>query len=86
MSLTAAVPSAGGPSGVLAASPSLATLSAGLGGILIAGSLIILLAYLNVIDASEIENQTVRTLLVALIPPVGAVFGAILLFRSLQAL
>jgi hypothetical protein len=58
----------------------------GAGGIFVAAALVLLLAYLDVFDASGKENERVRTMLVATILPLGITFSGAVIFQSMQAL
>lgn len=56
----------------------------GVGGIFVAASLIFLLAYLDLYDASESNDPQIRTTLAITIVPLLLTFAAIVLFKSLQ--
>jgi hypothetical protein len=58
----------------------------GVGGILVTGVLLYLLAYLNVVEATEHTRQQLRSLLVAASVPLMFVFGAIIVFESLTVI
>jgi len=56
----------------------------GVGGIFVAVALVALLAYLDLFDASEQEQSSVRSMLVATIIPLLLTFSGIVLFQSLS--
>lgn len=90
MGLTAIVSSAASSSsagaGVSASATSLLSpVGAGVGGIFVAAALIYLLAYLDLLDAVEVEAP-VRTALVSAIIPLFIVFAGIVAFRTLALL
>lgn len=58
----------------------------GVGGVFVAASLIFLLAYLDLYDASESNDPQLRTTLAVTIIPLLLTFGAIVLFKSLQVI
>ena len=58
----------------------------GVGGIFVAGALILLLAYLDILDASEHDTGDVQTLLLAAVSPLSIAFLAIVVFESSQVL
>jgi hypothetical protein len=63
-----------------------ASVGIGVGGILITGVLLYLLAYLNVVEATEHNREQLRSLLVAASVPLVFVFGAIIAFESLTVI
>lgn len=79
MSLTAIV-SSNAPADSLSL---LSTQGVGIGGIFVTALLAYLLAYLNVVEASERNRQGLRSLLVAAIVPLALVFAGIVTFESL---
>jgi hypothetical protein len=82
MGLTAVASSTGG-----ATADSLATaLSAGVGGFFIATSLVLLLAYLNLLDGIDADTTRTRSLVIASILPLSVAFATTLLVRSVQAI
>lgn len=85
MGLTAIV-SSSASAGSASATSLMSAVGLGAGGIFVAAALIFLLAYLDLFDASEKQNERVRTMLVATILPLGVTFGGIVVFQSLQAL
>lgn len=56
------------------------------GGIFVTGLLTYLLAYLNVVEASERNRQALRSLLVSAIIPLAFVFAGIILIESLTVI
>jgi len=58
----------------------------GIGGIFVAASLIFLLAYLDLLNASDADDPQLRTTLVIIIIPLLLTFGGIVLFESLQVI
>lgn len=56
------------------------------GGIFVAGALILLLAYFDLLGASERNIHEVQMLLLAAIGPLLITFGAIVVFESIQVL
>lgn len=58
----------------------------GVGGIFVAMALILLLAYLELYDASEFSNRQIRALALSGIAPLLVTFATILLFESLFVL
>lgn len=79
MSLTAIV-SSNAPADSLSL---LSSQGVGIGGIFVTALLAYLLAYLNVVEASERNRQGLRSLLVAAIVPLALVFAGIVTFESL---
>lgn len=83
MGLTAAVTS-GTPS---ASSLSLiSTVGVGAGGIFVTALLVYLLAYLNVVEASERNRQHLQSLLVVASIPLAFVFVSVVAFKTLTIL
>lgn len=82
MGLTAIVSSAS--AGVSSATSLLSPVGVGVGGIFVAVALVALLAYLDLFDASEQEQSSVRSMLVATIIPLLLTFSGIVLFQSLS--
>lgn len=72
--------------GVSSATSLLSPVGVGIGGIFVAVTLIAVLAYLDLFDASELYNGQIRTMLIATVLPLALTFGAIVLFRSLAAI
>lgn len=70
--------------GISAAVSLLSPVGLGVGGIFVAAALVVLLAYLDLFDASELDAPAARTTVLATIVPLGLTFGAIVLFKSLQ--
>lgn len=58
----------------------------GVGGTFVAGALILLLAYFDLLDASGREAKDVQMMLLAAIGPLLITFGAIIVFESIQVL
>lgn len=90
MGLTAAVSSSAAGSassaGVSASVTSLLSpVGLGVGGIFVAATLALLLAYLDLIDAAD-GREGLRKMVVAAVVPLGFAFGGIVLFHSLQVL
>lgn len=90
MGLTAIVSSAASSSsagaGVSASATSLLSpVGAGVGGIFVAAALIYLLAYLDLLDAVDVDPP-VRTAIVSAIIPLFVVFAGIVTFRTLALL
>jgi hypothetical protein len=56
----------------------------GVGGIFVAGVLILLLAYFDLLDASERDAADIRTMLLVTIGPLSATFGGIVAFESIR--
>lgn len=79
MSLTAIV-SSNAPADSLSL---LSSQGVGIGGIFVTALLAYLLAYLNVVEASERNRRGLRSLLVAAIVPLALVFAGIVTFESL---
>lgn len=63
-----------------------ATVGVGVGGIFVTALLVYLLAYLNVLNASERNRERLQSLLVAAILPLTFVFFAFVLYQSLAVL
>lgn len=55
-------------------------------GPVITSILVFLLAYLNVVEASEQDRQEIRVLLVLVVVPLAFVFAAIIVYESLTIL
>lgn len=64
----------------------LAAVGVGAGGILVVVLLAYLLAYLNVVEASDRDYRQLRSLLVVASVPLLFVFGAVITFESLTVL
>lgn len=58
----------------------------GIGGIFVAGVLILLLAYFDLLGASRRDTNDVQMMLLAAIGPLSITFGAIIVFESSQIL
>jgi amino acid transporter len=58
----------------------------GVGGVFVAGALLFLLSYLDMLDASSVEDQQLRQTLVAIIVPLAVVFAGVVAFQSIQVL
>jgi hypothetical protein len=58
----------------------------GAGGIFVAGALILLLAYLDVLETAGRDASDVRLLLLAGVSPLSITFVAILVFESMRIL
>lgn len=86
MGLTAIVSSSSASAGSASATSLMSAVGLGVGGVFVAAALIVLLAYLDLVDASERLSEHSRTMLVATILPLGLTFSAIVLFQSLQAI
>lgn len=85
MGLTAIVSSAG--AGVSASALSLLSpVGLGVGGVFVAAALIYLLAYLDLLNASEAEHRALRRMLVATIIPLSVAFAGVVVFRTLALL
>lgn len=52
------------------------------GGIFVAVLLVLLLAYVDLLDASRIEDEQLRRLLVASVLPLGITFVVVVLYES----
>jgi hypothetical protein len=72
--------------GVSSATSLLSPVGVGIGGIFVAVTLIAVLAYLDLFDASELYNGQIRTMLIATVLPLALTFGAIVLFESLAVI
>lgn len=88
MGLTAIISSSSSSAsaGVSAATSLLSPVGLGVGGIFVAAALVLLLAYLDLFDASAIDDPEVRTTVLATVVPLALTFGAIVLFESLQVI
>lgn len=87
MGLTAIVSSSASSASSLSSVTSLTSVvGLGAGGIFVAAALVILLAYLDLFDASAYTSKRVRRTVVATILPLGIAFGGIVVFHSLQVL
>ncbi|WP_336000308.1 hypothetical protein [Halorientalis halophila] len=90
MGLTAIVSSSASSASSSAASASASATSLtspvglGVGGIFVAAALVLLLAYLDLLDASRFENPRLRRSLVATVLPLGMAFGGVVVYESLQ--
>ena len=58
----------------------------GVGGIFVAGTLVLLLAYLDILDTSERDDRDVRIILLAGASPLSITFAAIVVFESIRIL
>jgi hypothetical protein len=58
----------------------------GAGGVFVAGALILLLAYLDILETSERDVGDVRMLLLAGVGPLSITFAAIVFFESIRIL
>lgn len=83
MSLTVAVPPGVSSGGGLSL---LADPGVGAGSMFVTGLVVYLLAYLNVVEASERDRRWLRWLLVAMIIPLATAFLGILVFETLETL
>lgn len=89
MGLTAIVSSSASSASSTASASALSLTSPvglGVGGIFVAASLVLLLAYLDLLDAATVEQPRLRRSLVATVVPLGLAFVSIVLFQSLQVL
>ena len=62
------------------------TVGAGVGGIFVAAALVFLLAYYDLLGASDEVNEQVGQAVLTAIVPLGFVFAGIVLFHSMQVL
>lgn len=85
-SASAGAGAGGAASSATSAISLLSPVGLGVGGVFVAASLIFLLAYLDLYDASESNDPQLRTTLVVTIVPLLLTFGAIVLFKSLQVI
>jgi len=83
MGLTAVVSPSGSSGGPLSL---LSALGVGAGSVFVIAILVYLLAYLNVIEASERNRQRLRWLLVSVSIPLVFAFAGVVLFESLDTL
>jgi len=83
MGLTAVVSPSGSSGGALSL---LSALGVGAGSVFVIAILVYLLAYLNVIEASERNRQRLRWLLVSVSIPLVFAFAGVVLFESLDTL
>ena len=58
----------------------------GAGDIFVAGALILLLAYLDILETSERDARDVRIMLLAGVSPLSITFAAIVFFESIRIL
>lgn len=92
MGLTAIVSSSASSASSSAAGASasvtsmLSPVGAGIGGVFVAAALIWLLAYLDLLDASELQSDRFRQTLAATIIPLFVVFVGIVTFRTMALL
>jgi len=78
--------SAGAGAGAGAATTLLTATGLGAGGIFVAAALLFLLAYLNVLDASERNVARLRALTLAAVIPLFATFMAVVAFEAIAIL
>lgn len=64
----------------------LSPVGAGVGGIFVAATLIWLLAYLDLLDASDLQSDRLRQTLAATIVPLFVVFVGIVAFQTMTIL
>jgi len=64
----------------------LSPVGTGVGGIVVAITLVYVLAHLDVVSASPGENERIRQTLVAVSIPLGLTFAGIVAFRTMQVL
>ena len=62
----------------------LTSIGLGVGGIFVAGALILLLAYLDILEAFERDDRHIRILLFAGVSPLSITFAAIVVFESMR--
>lgn len=72
--------------GVSSAISMFTSVGTGPGGIFVAAALVVLLAYLDIFDASDRQDGDVRPLLLASVASLGVTFAALVLYNSLQVL
>lgn len=86
MGLTAIISSsAGSASSASAGVTSLITeVGLGIGGVFVAAALVILLAYLDLFNASDIEDEAAFRTIVATVVPLFVAFAGTILFKALQ--
>lgn len=89
MGLSAIVSSSASSASSASVTSLLSPVGIGVGGVFVAIALVLLLAYYDVLGASEADNATHaelrRTLVVTIIPLLFA-FGGVVLFKTLQLL
>ncbi|PSP90571.1 hypothetical protein BRC90_01285 [Halobacteriales archaeon QS_4_69_34] len=56
----------------------------GVGGIFVAGVLVLSLAYFDLLDASERDAEDIQLMLLVAIGPLSVTFGGIVTFESIQ--
>lgn len=86
MGVTAVVSSAGSTSSAgvsVSAISLLSPIGPGIGGVFVAGMLLYLLVYLDLVGVAPIESVDVRSTLLAIIVPLLIVFCGIVAFRTL---
>lgn len=90
MGLTAIVSSSASSASSAGVSASVTSLlspvGVGVGGIFVAGALVLLLAYLNLLDASERSLDGVRRTVLTAVVPLLVTFAGVVLFRTMQIL
>lgn len=90
--LTAIVSSAGSSASSSASSASSSALSLlspvglGVGGVFVAAALILLLAYFDILTATDDADASLRRTLIATIIPLAAAFAAVIAFHTLMVL
>ena len=62
----------------------LTSVGLGVGGIFVAGALILLLAYLDISETFERDDRDIRTMLFAGVSPLSITFAAIVVFESMR--
>lgn len=86
MPVSAGASGAGVGAGGASATSLFTAVGVGAGGVLVAVGLIFVLAYLNVLNASERDVERLRVLCVAVAIPLSVTFGAIVIFETLAVL
>ncbi len=81
--VNAAGAGAGAGAGVSAATSMYLTVGAGIGGIIIAGLLVFLLGYLNLVDGVSPESASLQKMLVAATVPVALTFASAIALQTL---
>ena len=64
----------------------LTSVGLGVGGIFVAGALILLLAYLDILETSKRDDRNIRIMLLAGASPLSITFAAIIVFESMRIL
>lgn len=70
----------------VAATSLFSPVGAGVGSIFVAGCLVLLVAYYNLVETTHDDQEHVRTMLIALLGPLLLTFTGIVLFESFQVI